>query len=274
MVADTLIKDFDDKFVEYYFPDDPDYVLGSIGESALFPCGDFSAVVPEMSERDIDAAIERIAAEHTGLDQLIVEIKNQLREGSCVSQAVVQADQVGQAKEVGKDRVILLSAISVYKEIAESANSGAVVSHGLKQISKVGALPLDTPENRKRFDGIVMPNTGFNEKYPKIWTPTANLFRVSEYYAIRTLRALMTALCNRIPVVVGREGHSICYLVPVRYKGRWGVLYANSWGEWGIAGGDFERGFGIDTASQIEKSARYAFAVRAVHNPQLYRGAA
>ena len=58
MVADTLIKDFDDKFVDYYFPDDPEYVRGSIGESALFPCGNFSAVVPEMSERDIDAAIE------------------------------------------------------------------------------------------------------------------------------------------------------------------------------------------------------------------------
>jgi hypothetical protein len=190
--------------------------------------------------------------------------------GNCVANACAQAHQICQAKQFGPERVIDLAAISLYKQIGRSASSGARVSDGLDVICTKGILPLDTPKNRELFGSGVMPNTGFKERYPSNWEATAGKFLGDEFHVAKTVNGLMTALCNRDPVIVGREGHSICLVRPCFHKGNWAAKYPNSWNDtWGFPLGNMRGGFGLDTLSQITKSAQYCFVLRSVNSPAL-----
>ena len=164
-----------------------------------------------------------------------------------------------QALQHGKDGVVHLSAISLYKRIGRSPGSGASVSDGLQELASRGALPLDDEANRARFNDKVMPNTGFYEKFPADWEGTAKNFTIVEHHIIRSLEGMRTALVLGHPVVVGRQGHSICYCRLMRKSDRYIAKYANSWNStWGDAG------FGYDSESQMRMSAGWAFAVRQV----------
>jgi hypothetical protein len=163
-----------------------------------------------------------------------------------------------QAGQYGRDRVVHLSAISLYKRIGRSPNSGAMVSDGLDEMSENGVLPLDDVANRARFGAHVMPNTGFRTPYPDGWQSTAKKFLALEWTIVDRVEELISALFNQHPVVVGRSGHSICYLDPVYEDGALLVRYANSWGDWG------ENGFGYDSLRLIKSSSSWAFALRSV----------
>lgn len=260
----------DDKYLDYYFPDDFNYVFGDLGCASLADlcCGNYGDSVPELSGSEIDAAIEKIDAAGGGAERLVTRIYNQKSEGSCVANACSQAHEVVQARQFGKDRVVHLSAMSLYKRIGRSPGSGAMVSDGLEEMTSRGILPLDNEENRKRFGDHVMSNTGWSNKYPDDWESTAKKFSGAEFFVVKNVNQLLTALVNQHPVVVGREGHSICYLRATLKNGKRTVVYANSWGEWGSAAGDFDKGFGFDSESQIRKSASWAFALRSVVIPK------
>lgn len=261
--------DYDDQFIDVDFEKDPRYVFGDLGSPCWGNFTSYESAVPVLSDSEINAAIEKMEAENSGGEWLVSRIYNQKSEGSCVSNACAQANEVTQAQQFGLDKVIHLSAMSLYKRIGRSASSGAVVSDGLEEMQSRGILPLDNPENRTRFGSAVMENTGFSKPFPADWESTAIKFSLAEYHTVETPAGLMTALCNRDPVVIGREGHSICYVKPMIVDGRWGVGYANSWGKWGVGMGSHDSGFGIDTLSQLKKSARYAFVVRSVNSPNL-----
>lgn len=186
---------------------------------------------------------------------------------NCVANATSQSHEVKQAEQFGLAKVVPLSAISLYKRIGSSPNSGAMVSDGIDEMASRGVLPLDTPENRAKFGDKVMPNTGWSTRYPTGWEAVAQQFKGHEWYVVRSMRSLITALFTGCPVVVGRQGHSICYLDPVYRNGSLGVIYANSWGDWGFAAGSHPSGFGLDSRSQISMSASWAFALRSVVIP-------
>jgi len=193
--------------------------------------------------------------------------------GNCVANACAQAHQVVQARQFGLDRVIDLSAISLYKRIGRSASSGAMVSDGLKEITGNGILPLDTPKNREIFGNAVMPNTGFQERFPPDWELTAKRLAGVEWDTVRTIKGLFTALVNHLPVIVGREGHSICYVRPRRNGSNRSIDYPNSWSlRWGFGQGNTEGGWGRDTPRQVEKSAKYCFTLRSVKSLMLEGG--
>lgn len=260
----------DDQYVDVAFEREPEFVAGDLGVgirglSSL--CGNYADVVPTLSRSEIMAEIEKIDAAGGGSERLCTRIYNQGREGSCVANAFAAANENRQAVQFGKDRVTPLSAISLYKRIGSSPQSGAMVSDGIEEMVSRGILPLDTPENRARFGDHVMPNTGFSTRYPSGWESTAKLFAGAEYHVVRSVDSLLTALVNQHPVVVGRSQHSICYLRPMVKNGRLVVKYVNSWGQWGDAGGDFEYGFGYDSESLIKQSAGWAVAVRSVVAP-------
>lgn len=261
----------DDRFVDYDFTRDPNYVAGDLGVRAFgATCRSYNDVVPTIAESEWPALIERMDAEGGGAERLVTRIYNQRNEGSCVANACAQAHEVVQALQFGKDKVVPLSAISLYKRIGRSPGSGAMVSDGLEEMASRGVLPLDTPENRQRFGDKVMPPTGFYTNYPTGWEATAKNFRVTEWFIIRSVGQLITALLHQHPVVVGRAGHSICYLRPTRSGGSLKVVYANSWSaNWGFGAGDFTGGFGADSMNLISSSARWAFAVRSVVVPTL-----
>lgn len=261
--------DIDDKFIDVPFDRQPEFTFGDMGAPLFGDFSEYESAVPVLTDAQINAAIEQGEAEQSFLDWLVTRIFDQGREGACVSDACGGANELAQGKQFGKENVIHVSAMSLYKRIGRTASSGAMVSDGLEEMTSRGMLPLDTPENRSRFGDAVMPNTGFKNPFPDDWEGTAIKFASVEYHVVKTVNGLMTALCNRDPVIVGREGHSICYVKPVIYKGSWAVGYVNSWGKWGMGMGDFDHGFGIDTLSQIKKSAQYAFVLRSVTNPNM-----
>lgn len=248
----------DDRWVDVDFTKDPRYVFGDLG-ARMFGSPNYEQSFGVMDDADIRAAIEAADAQEAWLDKLVKRILNQKQEGSCVGNATAQAYMVAQAKIVGIENIVEISAMSIYKQIGTSAQSGAVVSDAWDAIRDVGCLPLDTPENREKFGNHVMPATGFSTPWPSDWKQTAARFQGKEAWQINTLPGLLTALVCGHPVVVGREGHSIVYLRPAWRNGQYMVRYANSWNDdWG------EQGFGWDTLRQIQQSARYAFAVRDV----------
>lgn len=253
MVAET-----DDSVVDVYFPDDPNYVGGDLGAPLCGDYREFAAEETVYTRAEIEAKVREQEANGGTLDELVVEIKDQGREGSCVGNAITQAIQVLLAKQFGKAWATLLSAISIYKQIGRSALSGAMVSDAMEAVRDTGIVPLDTPANRQKYDHV-MPPRGFSTPFPSGWKETAAKFKGFEFLVIRNVLQLLTALLKGYPVVVGRQGHSVTYLRVMFRNGRLVVKYANSWTpEWG------DEGFGYDTEALFEQSATWAFAVKAV----------
>lgn len=248
-------KYIDDRFVDVAFDKEEPYVFGAMAPD-LHGFGNYEDEVGMMSDSQIMEEIERIEDEDSGAEHLITRIFDQKQEGSCVANACAQAHQIIQAKELGKDMVVQLSAMSLYKRIGNSPQSGAIVSDGLREMERAGILPLDNAENRERFDAV-MPNTGFSTPYPSNWKQTAKGFATLEWVRVASVRGYYTALCKRHPIIVGREGHSVCHVTPIIHKGKRASQYANSWREsWGFADAGFSGGFGVDTERQVEKSVR------------------
>lgn len=252
-----------DQFTDVDFTRDPRYVRGDLGVpfARLFGGESYERAVGVLTDAEIARAMEQMEAEGGGADKLVTRIYDQRQEGSCVANATSQSHEIVQALQFGLENVVHLSAISLYKRIGRSPQSGAMVSDGIDEMRKRGILPLDTPENRARFGGSVMPNTGFSTPYPPGWEETAKQFAGFEGHVVESVQGILSALCNQHPVVVGREGHSICYCRVIDRSGKRVVKYANSWGNWG------DEGFGYDTENQIRKSANWAFALRSVVVP-------
>ena len=250
----------DRDLIDVDFPERPEFVFGDLGRRAFEPrFQSYSDVVPTIPESQWPAEAEKIKAAGGGCSALVSRIYDQGQEGSCVANACSQAHEIVQASQWGKENVVHLSAISLYKRIGRSAQSGAMVSDGLDEMAERGVLPLDTPENRARFGDCVMPNTGFRTAYPAGWEAVAAKFAAHEWFIVDTVAELITALIHQHPVVVGRSGHSIVYADPVYDGGRLLVKYPNSWSfNWG------ENGFGYDSLSMIRSSASWAFALRSV----------
>lgn len=259
----------DPQFIDVDFTEWPQYTAGDNGVRAFGTAPpDFADTVPDIPESEWKGLAEQMKAMGGGLTQMVTRIYDQGQEGACVANACSQAHEIKQAEQFGRDRVVPLSAISLYKRIGRSPGSGAMVSDGMEEMTEKGVLPLDTPENRARFGDKVMPNTNFYAKYPPGWEATAKHFSGQEWHAIRSVASLVTALLKGHPVVVGRQGHSICYCDVVYKDGRLCVIYANSWSpRWGFAAGSMPGGFGLDTQNQIRQSASWAFALRSVTVP-------
>lgn len=250
-------------FLDVDFTRDPRYIKGydSFGDATLF--GNYEDSVEMIPSGEWDDRIAEIDKLNNGADSLVTRIYDQMREGSCVANQTAQMHEVLQALQFGKDRVTHLSAISLYKRIGSSPNSGASVSEGMKVARDEGILPLDNPENAARYGSLVMPNTGFYTRFPAgDWKTIALQFRFDEVDVINTLEGMMTALLRRQPVGVGRQGHSILYCRPMGTKSKgYKSKYVNSWGNWG------DGGFGYDTLSQMRISAGWAYTVRSVIRP-------
>jgi hypothetical protein len=252
----------DPKFIDVAFEKDPKYTFGA-KPRGKFAGPNYEDVVELIPESRWQQLSEEMDAENSSAEYLISRIYNQGQEGSCVANASCQAHEIVQAIQFGIDKVIPLSAISLYKRIGSSAQSGAMVEDGIEEMVKRGVLPLDTPENRAKFGNMVMPNTGFRTPYPSGHESVMLKLRAHEWNPITSVAGLMTAGFKRHPVVVGRAGHSICYVRP-RWDSKWLWKYVNSWGDWGDAGGKFTNGFGYDSQRLFNESAQWAYALRTV----------
>lgn len=263
------MADLDEQFVDVDFTKDERFVFGDLGRNpSKLMCAAADDEVPLIPESQWRDEAEKLEAAGGGLDKLVVNIFDQGQEGSCVGNSTTQQHQVMQAVQFGKQNVVKLSAISLYKRIGTSPNSGAMIDDALEEMSLRGELPLDTAENRQRFGSMVMPPRGFHTPMPVGWQDVAKQFRADERLIIESQEALFSCLFRGFPVVVGRAGHSILYLRPKWDGKKWLVKYVNSWSEqWGEGFGEFKGGFGYDSASLFRESAQWAFAVRSIVVP-------
>lgn len=239
-------------YVDYNFTQDPNYVQGYTVEhakqfqackSSLPQYADNFEVLTEPALKEAAAELKRVG----GNSKLITRIFGQKSEGSCVGNAFMQGLQYCQAKLAGKHRVIQMSAMSLYKQIGSSPNSGANIGDAMDRLKDTGGLPLDTEENKRRFKHT-MSHTNFRQPWPAGWKETAKLFANCEMFVANHWMEAFSALARGLCIGVGRAGHSILYLDPVFEDGTWAVDYVNSWDEsWGFAKGDFRGGFGRDT---------------------------
>lgn len=255
----------DSRFVNVDFPNEAKFTFGDLGKGLFADAPPiYEDAVELIPEAEWPAEIEKLDSAGGSLENLCIEIFNQGSEGSCVSNATAQAHQIVQAQQWGKPNVVQLSAINLYKRVGRSAGSGSMLSDNLDEIRTRGILPQNTPENIARFPHT-MPATGFGSSMPSGWEATAGLFTALEQFDIRSFAGLVSASLRGAPVVVGRSGHSICYVRPIIKSGAVAFLYANSWGSWGQAAGGFAAGFGVDTGSLVRNSAAWAFALRSVN---------
>lgn len=275
------VIDFNPSFVDVDFETEITTNPILIDEGVVLGCldsmngGNFASFETEFADYDATEALitraqaleeaRKQEAEKNGASWLVTRIFDQDGEGACVSDAWGQAFETRTAFTYGLENVTHVSAISLYQRIGRSAQSGANVGDGAKEMMSRGILPLDTPENRARFGDQVMPNIGFRAPKPAGWEKTAKEFVVLEVKVIRTMDAMWTALAKRRPVVVGRRGHSICYTGLAARGNDLFAPYANSWKiTWGQAYGNMSGGFGFDSERYIRESSSYAFAVCAV----------
>lgn len=231
--------------------------------------GEYTNLIPNGQWEEL---ARKLDAEKSNAAFLLNRVYNQQQEGSCVGNATAQCVEGTMTGQVGFDRKIDLSAISIYKAIGSSPQSGAYVGDALERICDVGVLPLDTPENRAKFGDHVMPATGFRSPWPQGYESTAAKFRGLEFYEIDTEAEMMSALLQGFFVVVGREGHSIVYCAVVYQDGKRMFAFCNSWGSWGQAYGNLDYGFGFDTEKQMKKTlgrSAGAFALLSMVTPEL-----
>lgn len=261
----------DPQFVDVDFRKFPEYLPGDLRPANMAElCAsmpEFEAAAPLIPSNQWKEIADETQAKKLGLEFLIRWVLNQGREGSCVGNATIAMVMMILAKQFGKAFTTALSAISLYKRIGRSPSSGAMVSDALNEAKSRGILPLDTPENRAKFGNAVMPATGFHAPFPADWEKTAANFKIDEFFVVRSYEGLISALLSGNPVVVGRQGHSICYVGVVYVNGKQYVLYVNSWGKWGMAAGLHPSGFGLDSVSQIRQSAGWAFTARSIVVP-------
>jgi hypothetical protein len=211
-----------------------------------------------------DGLIESVDEDESGLDSLVVEIKNQKQESSCASNATAQGGQIVQGAQYGLLNVVLLSAISLYNRVRGGRDAGSTIYENLEESAARGFVPLDTPTNREAFGDIVMPATGLNAAFPANWEPTGKMFAATEWYDIGSFDGFVTAILRGFPVVYGRQGHAICGCRVVKQNGVLKIKYANSWGVWG------DKGFGYDTEGMLSSAipSYGAFALRSMVVPR------
>jgi len=185
-----------------------------------------------------------VAQQGRTMQPLVRKIKNQGQEGSCASNGCSGAAESLYVKQFGPENWVELSAMSLYKRVASSAQSGSTINDNIREISTRGVLPADNTENRARFKHV-HSNTGFAKALPSGWEETAKLFRVVEWFDVRNMDGFISAIFRGAPVFYGRAGHAIFAVSVVYTGGEWAVKYANSWGDWG------EDGFGYDTESFV-----------------------
>jgi hypothetical protein len=228
---------------------------------AVYPV--FEESIQEIPQSQWGDLVAKADAAGGMLDRLVTRIYDQGQEGSCASNATSQSNEILQATQLGKNEVVHLSAISLYKRVGGNAQSGSVISDNLDEMVARGILPLDTEENRKRFTHT-MPATGFSTPFPGGWEATGKQFGCQEWFDIATTAGFATALLIGMPVVYGRQGHAICGCRLVNRNGVWTVKYANSWGAWG------DSGYGYDTLQSLAGvlGSYGAFAPRSLVYPQ------
>jgi len=204
--------------------------------------------------------------QNQSLRSLVLKIKDQKQEGSCASNATTQVLQVCWLQTFGFRAFVEFSPISIYRWVANSPNDGSTIDGNLRQLKEVGALPVRNTDSQGKLAimglpvGHVLEPTGYYQDFPSDWKSTAAFFQGIESLDIGSFDGMVSASLDGFAIVYGRAGHAICGVSPYQDGSKYGIDYANSWGNWG------DEGFGKDTESFISRaiSSYGAWALRSV----------
>lgn len=199
----------------------------------------FAPAPRERANRYPRADWARLAEASRWIALLARKIYDQGREGSCATQATVQAWMLAMTV-VNPRWAIPLSAMPLYKALSRGPNSGTTINENLAFMRATGTLPLDTPGNRQWLQdhGLnpehVMPETGYHTPLPRGWEDTAQHFRVLDASDCRDFADIASGVLDKKPCVYGSDGHAKSgYGISQRASGLWQLDYLNSWGRWG-----------------------------------------
>lgn len=200
------------------------------------PMGSFeddfpNLMVPRKKRKDM--ALERWPMQL----ETIRKIYSQGRTSACVGFGSAQALEVTRTRKYGRKTWVALSGMSVYKEIGRTLMSGAMISDGMRQVEKIGALPLTAPGNEDLE--LTWGITDWKKRFPRGWEKHAEPYRVAKYVRAVGLDAIQSAMLHGLCGIVGRQRHCIPY-VGLKWDTRAGLVvpFANSWSEnWGDDGG-------------------------------------
>jgi len=252
----------DQRYVDVYFPANPRYSRGYLGmgsKGGFRAYGDHFAAVPQEKWEDTS---NMLRSNKASLDYFVSTIKDQAQEGACVGNGSAYAVEIVLRKMFGVS--IPISAMSIYKPIARSAQSGAIVTDAIELLADVGCLPEDTPANKLIYPVTFVPR-GFSTPFPAGYKEAAGKIKATTWYRISGFTDLVSAILSGIPVVVGREGHCICYVAIIFERGKIYALYVNSWTEeWGQAAGVLPGGFGVDSEKLMRESAQDCYGLAEV----------
>jgi hypothetical protein len=216
----------------------------------------FASLMKDYPRTDWDDML----ADNASLETLIRWAHDQLREGTCASNMVMAGYETCLNMTVGPVNGMMCSPISVYRWLASGPNTGSGVVENVEQMQRVGALPVDTPENRARLKLMGLPehhvlqHTGYYQKFPTGWEDTAAFFQIIEAYRAKTFEGCVTGLFNDFALMYGRAGHAICGVTPVKQGKTYYLKYANSWGQWGEVGDNGLQMFGYDSESFVRNA--------------------
>jgi len=150
---------------------------------------------------------------------------------------------------------ISLNPYFVYHTVSGGRDQGSTIDGNLKFMREVGCAPIS-----------VWPRSQDWQRRPSAEAvEAAKPFRIVEFYEIRTVEEMVTALFLGFPVVYGANGHAV---VKIEHLNDREGLDINSWGTgWG------DGGFGVWAPySMLGSSLQYgAFAVRtSLQNDMLF----
>jgi hypothetical protein len=231
----------------------------------------FSAVDEVIPMEKWDDIIERKNAENSWLADLVPIVHDQDGEGSCVAESATAEWEIKCVETLGLDNFIPLSAASLYRRTGSSPNSGSTLFDNRVEMTRRGALPLDTPENRARFKHVHRA-VGFRVGLPDGWEETAALFAHDEYVDIEDVETFGSAILKNHPVTYARSGHCIT-AVKIFGSVRQNTLkfgYLNSWSlDWGgPVNARLRGGMGYDSLSTVRRVAAGATALRSIRVPE------
>lgn len=252
--------EFDDRWLDVDFEKEAPKAGRVMGLSerpeSKFGAIPFKSRFSKIPRSEWSGLIEKRNAEGVSCRKLVVAICDQNGEPSCTSNATVQSHQIRQAAQFGKEKVVRLSPISVYRHVG-SPRSGSSVDDNLEFLREHGALPLDDEANRSRGIQGLHPHNGYGVREPS----NSDQFRLrcDEWVLAEDFEEFVSLSLMGYAMVYGRQGHCICNVDVQESRGRLVFPYANSWHEsWG------DEGFGIDSEGQIRMGAGWAFGCASV----------
>lgn len=205
--------------------------------SLVYPPGYVEGCLPRVTEvgdicgrfsEDIETIPESqwpnyIAAGAVDLRPLVMDIKDQQRDGSCGCESSTQADQMTGQAQGGE--FVKLSPLSIYHFTHSTRNGGGSnLDRNLEHLREFGVCTEDFwPRSR-----------GWRKSPPAGWQENAAQHKIDEFFDVENIEDFGSALLKGFPVVFGWDGHSC---VATSIKSTREFEYANSWGaNWGDSG--------------------------------------